>query len=669
MVPAPPTTKPVAFYDTECYPNFWLLKFRPRGAGVYSFALRAGESFDPRSRNRIIQLFELFTTVSFNGNYYDVPMMAAALAGYTPEQLKWLSDEIIVRGLKPWELALPDWSPADHIDIMEVAPGAGSLKQYGGRIHSKRLRDLPYEINRHLSEYEMGEVGSYCDNDLDTLEDLFTSLAPQLKQREDLSKRYGMDLRSKSDAQLAEAVIKRRCEQALGYRIYKPQIDWNLAFRYEPPAYISFQTPQMQAAFRSIKESIFKLGGNGTVEMPAQLEGLAITLGSSVYRMGIGGLHSSEKKVAHRADANTILRDADVASYYPSLILNSGKYPAALGPMFLTIYELIKDERLTAKQLEKELKKRGYAVTSVEYIAAHSENEGGKIMINGTFGKTGSHYSILFAPEMLIQTTISGQLSLLMLIEWHELRGIPVVSANTDGIVIKCPRSRIAESDALIAEWQRVTGLEMETADYAAIYSRDVNNYFAVKTTGEVKRKGEYAKAGLLEKKNPDVEICSEAVADFLSKGTPMLYTLAACRDIRKFVTVRQVSGGAVKLWGEGPRKEAKVVDMVPIISANGWAKEGRKWRKGDTLTNAAGAYKACFAPQRPEYLGKVIRWYYSKQAPGSIIYNTNGNTVSLSYGAKPCMMLPDELPADIDYDWYLQNCESVLKDIGYASV
>jgi len=669
VIPPPPTTKPVAFFDTECYRNFWLLKFRPAGGAAYTFALYAGERLSHADAARIERLFQLFTVVSFNGNGYDVPMIAAALSGYTVEQLKWLSDEIIVNQAKPWELGLPEWKPADHVDICEVLPGEGSQKQYAGRIHCKAMQDLPYNPDQLLTPSEIAVLDAYCEHDLDVLAELFTALRPQLQQREDLSKRYGLDLRSKSDAQLAEAVLRRRCEQALGRRIYKADIDWNLAFRFEAPAFLSFQTPVLQNAFVLVKESIFRLGASGTVVMPEQLEGLQIALGSSVYRMGIGGLHSSEKRTAHRADADTVLRDVDVASYYPSLILNSGKFPLAFGPAFLQEYAAIKDERLAAKSLEKELKRQGFTVTSLEYIAAHTENEGGKIMINGTFGKTGSPYSILFAPEMLIQTTVTGQLSLLMLIESMELAGIPVVSANTDGVILRCPRSLLPVCDALIKQWETRTGLELEATEYAAVYSRDVNNYFAVKTNGEVKRKGQYSKAGLIEKKNPASEICGDAIAEFLSKGTPIIYTIAACRDIRKFVTVRQVNGGAVKLWGEGPRKDAKVVEMAPVLLANGWTKKGHKWSKGDVTTNAAGAYPTCFAPQRPEYLGKVIRWYYSPAAPGSIIYNTNGNTVSLSYGAKPCMTLPYEFPSDIDYGWYLRTCEEILEDIAYANV
>ncbi len=320
--------------------------------------------------------------------------------------------------------------------------------------------------------------------------------------------------------------------------------------------------------------------------------------------------------------------------------------------------------------------KNEIAKLELKLIKLEKIDAGNKIQINGTFGKTGSPYSILFAPEMLIQTTVTGQLALLMLIEWHEMQGIQVISANTDGFVIRCPRNKTQVSESIIRYWEQTTGLKMECTEYAAIYSRDVNNYFAIYTPEtashegkSIKRKGEYSTAGLIEKKNPDVEICGDAVAEFLSNKTPILYTLAACRDIRKFVTMQRVSGGAVKLWGPGPRKEMLVRDMTGTLENQGWRKEGRKWTRDGMIADARSAYAACFDPQRPEYLGKVIRWYYGTNSPGSIVYNANGNTVSLSYGAQPCMTLPDEFPCDIDYEWYLQNCEKMLSDVGYNSV
>ena len=67
--------------------------------------------------------------------------------------------------------------------------------------------------------------------------------------------------------------------------------------------------------------------------------------------------------------------------------------------------------------------------------------EGKKIVGNGVFGKTSSQYSILWAPQLTIYTTLSGQLAALMLVDHVVAAGMEVFSANTDGIVIRCPRA------------------------------------------------------------------------------------------------------------------------------------------------------------------------------------------------------------------------------------
>jgi len=372
IAPPPPpatTSRPVAFYDTECFPNYWLLKFRPRGGQAYGFRLRSGQSFDQATAARIRLLFEAYSVVSFNGLRYDVPMITSALIGYTAEQLKWQNDRIIVEKVKPWELGLPEWSPADHIDIMEVVPGAGSQKLFAGRIHYKTMRDLPYEPDHYLSEPEIVEVDTYCENDLGQLEALYDAVAPQIRMREALSKRYGLDLRSKSDAQVAEAVLKRRCEQAIGQRIFKPNIDWNLKFRFKVPEFIAYQLPQLQHALEMVRSSVFTInppksmyGGGGDdvkgkcVPLPPQLEGLTVTIGQTTYKLGIGGLHSQEKSVAFISDENYQIRMPDVASYYPNLIVNSGEWPASLGESFIDEYKTIMDERLLAKRTAKKVK-------------------------------------------------------------------------------------------------------------------------------------------------------------------------------------------------------------------------------------------------------------------------------------------------------------------------
>lgn len=686
MIPAPPTVteRPTAFFDSECYPEYWLLKLKPRGGQVYSFRLHAGQSFDAPTVSRMRLLFEAYKVVSFNGLGYDIPMIIAAMSGYTAEQLKWLNDRLIpqqikgqpkVQGAKPWELGLPEWAPADHIDIMEVIPGAGSQKLFAGRIHYKTMRDLPYPVDTLLTDEQKANVDEYCENDLGQLEALYDYMSPQIKLRAKYGAKYGLDLRSKSDAQMAEAVLKHRCERVIGKKIYKPRVDWGFTFKYRTPDFIAFSHPELLRVLHAVQSSIFFLNNPNAYRPPGappkkalgtppQLVDLKVTIGKTTYSIGIGGLHSCDEKTAYEPGPDYVLRDADVRGYYPNQMIKSGEFPPALGPPFVTEFTSIVDERNVCKDKVAEFKDAGIT-SGEEFEDAEAGNDGGKIMSNGSFGKTGSPHSVLWAPTMLIQTTINGQLSILMLVEWHEYYGIPVISANTDGIVMLCSRDKLELSNYLIREWEKRTGLEMEFTEYRALYMRDVNNYIALKHDGKAKRKGEYAPASLIHKKSPDVEICSDAVAEYLAHGTPMFYTIAACRDVRKFVTIQNVAGGALKMWGEGVRKDARVRDMVPVLERNGWAKDGRHWRKGFTLAKAADAYAACFEPQRPEYLGKVVRWYYGTRAPGPIVYASNGNTVSLSYGAQPCMTLPDRFPDDIDYDWYVKKCEQILVDIG----
>jgi hypothetical protein len=34
-----------------------------------------------------------------------------------------------------------------------------------------------------------------------------------------------------------------------------------------------------------------------------------------------------------------------------------------------------------------------------------------------------------------------------------------------------------------------------------------------------------------------------------------------------------------------------------------------------------------------------------------------------------PLMDLPDTFPSDVDYDWYITEAESILKEVGYAGI
>ena len=208
-------SKQQLFLDVECYPNYFLALFRTADGKSKAFEAYDGQPLDTAGLERYLT-HPSFEIVTFNGNGYDIPILTYALDTPDPASLFRRTEDIIVGNLTPWAFykQFGIQPPAvDHIDLIEVAPGDGSLKQYAGRIHSKKIQDLPYEPNHILTESQMSEVALYCDNDLDVLEDLWNALQPQIEQRVALSERYGIDVRSKINEQLAEAILKLQCEK------------------------------------------------------------------------------------------------------------------------------------------------------------------------------------------------------------------------------------------------------------------------------------------------------------------------------------------------------------------------------------------------------------------------------------------------------------------------
>ncbi len=605
----------ILVFDIECYSNYFLIAFKcVESDKVVYFELSPDAALDIPKLKWVIQSFCL---IGFNSISYDIPIAWLSISGASTRTLKEATNSIILYGYRPKAIE-EEYNfiirHSNHIDLIEVAPLEASLKTYAGRLHCKRMQDLPFHPDLALTKEQAEIVRYYCINDLDNTQLLYEELKPQIALREQMSVEYNQDLRSLSDAQIAESVLSNEIAKIKGHRSKRPKIEPGTSYKYKIPSYIRYKTDSLKRILELVRNAEFVIAENGTVIMPSALDGLEIKIGTSVYRMGIGGLHSSEKCVSHNIDDETLLCDVDVESFYPRIIINQGLYPKHLGKDFLNVYETIVNRRIKAKHEKNK-------------IVADSL----KITINGSFGKLGSKYSVLYSPDLMIQVTISGQLSLLMLIERIELVGIPIVSGNTDGIIIKCPVSRYDELKNIVSMWEIDTRFKTEETRYKAVYSRDVNNYIAVKTNlGEgkerylderlgLKAKGSYCERGSTGNsqlsKNPELLVCKDAIFNLIRFNTPIEETINNCKDITRFVTVRMVKGGAVK---------------------------------------------------NNIYLGKVIRWYYAKNEIGTINYKKTGNKVPRSEGARPLMDLPDEFPTDIDYQWYINEANDILRDIAF---
>jgi hypothetical protein len=589
--------------DIEIYRNYFLIAFKSVETGRVCYF----EFQDKKKINTewLIWLLENFKQITFNGIKFDIPILKIMLAKQDTSIIKDAADSLIKYNVRPYELLKKFKTRKlniDHIDLIEVAPLSASLKIYGGRVHCRRMQDLPFDPDTILTDKQIAIVRLYCINDLDNTILLYNKLRTEISIREDIGNRYNLDVRSKSDPQVAETVVTRE----LGIKNRNDYIGGvtKSAFKYRIPAFIKYKSELLNHVLDCVRNETYMVSQEGRVIVPESILNLDISIKGTRYQMGNGGLHSTEKTKIFKSDNNYTLIDRDVISYYPMIVIVLGLFPSQLGRTFLKVFTSYVYERINAKKSGDD--KRANML---------------KIFINGIFGKFGSIFSIMYAPELLIQVTLTGQLALLMLIERLELAGIHVVSANTDGVVIRQPNHRCTELLQIIETWEVDTGFKTEETKYSALYSRDVNNYIAVydKPVKGLysKNKGFFRKADL--SKNAVNSVCISAVEKFLTHSKPVYETIKECTDIREFLTIRTVKGGGVKIWSES----------------------------------------------NIDFLGKAIRWYYSTEVEGEIVYAKSGNKVPKSDTARPIMQLPDTFPTDINYDWYINESYDMLKSLG----
>jgi hypothetical protein len=74
-----------------------------------------------------------------------------------------------------------------------------------------------------------------------------------------------------------------------------------------------------------------------------------VTIDGKQYTIGLGGLHSKEKSQHNAISDGGELKEVDVSSYYPNLILNMQVKPVRLGSKFLDVYKRQVDDRMIAK--------------------------------------------------------------------------------------------------------------------------------------------------------------------------------------------------------------------------------------------------------------------------------------------------------------------------------
>jgi hypothetical protein len=366
-----------------------------------------------------------------------------------------------------------------HFDNRAKTTG---LKMLEFQMRSGDIEVMEDDPNEPLPEHRTPVLIKYNAHDVrETVKFYFHSL-PQITMRDELSTKYGIDFTNFNDTKIGKQYFINRLEavspgichtKVNGKRqprqTHRDTIDLNeIIFPY-----IQFSDPD--GPFPGVLQRMRGIVLDAyDINSPPQMKDLSATYKGFKFDFGAGGIHGSQHGVTVRADDRYMILDIDVTSYYPSLAIANRVFPEHLGETFCDVYAELKAERL--KHPKKSV-----------------ENGMLKLALNGVYGDSNNQYGPFYDPQYTMTITVNGQLLLTMLAE--KLMFIPnltMLQINTDGLTVRVERHNEQLVRQVCEWWQNLTGMQLEDAEYQAMFIRDVNNYTAIDTSGGVKRKGAF---------------------------------------------------------------------------------------------------------------------------------------------------------------------------------
>lgn len=502
-----------------------------------------------------------------------------------------------------------------------------SLKRLEFEMDFDNIEEMPIHHNKeNLTKEEIETTIQYCYNDVKATYEFYLITIGQtehplykgnnqIELRQDIEKEFDIPCLNYSDSKIGDEVIKKYyCQEK---NIEYKNLPKKGTFRKDVYVknciadYVAFKTKELQEFLQRIKKT--KIGMQDDFKEELHFYG-------NVYSFMKGGLHTENKPEIFEADDDYLIIDYDVASMYPATIINNKRYPAHLGKEFLNGYKQMFEKRLELKPLAKKDKKLKGIVGAL------------KLSLNSVYGKSSDIQNWIYDRQLTMFTTITGELSLMMLIEAYELAGINVISANTDGVTIRVKKELVPTVEKINNWWCNITQYELERTNYKKIIFSTVNDYLAIKTDGELKFKGDFVKDFELYK-NKSARIIPIALEAYYVHGVPVDHTIRSHSAIFDFC-IRQKSSSDFHY--EGISKST-----------------GEK-----TIYN------------------KLIRYYVSKSGEKLLkVKNENSQSTAPNISqveagewvCKVCNYLPKDTAtssAGINYDYYIERANRIIYKI-----
>ena len=407
--------------------------------------------------------------------------------------------------------------------------------RYRGLTLSELNKLITNDFERYVLPKYVEPMLYYNKNDVFLCCEMVRQKPDEVKLRYSITNAFGVNVLSSARANIADKLTIKFYSNMSGLspkQFIKERTErTKLSFKKIIFPHIKFKTPELQKMLSEMMQVTITRTNKDAFSKEIEFYG-------TKYTLATGGIHSQDPPRICRSDDKFVYLHHDYTSYYPSIMISYNIAPKHLDrATFVKMVDYLKQTRVKCKHTPDS---EGHVMEGVpNKIGA----EALKIVINSIYGKLGSELFFLYDRFAQMQVTINGQLMTMTLIEELELNGIHVISANTDGIVIKLPRDKFNVYKEITDRWNETNKMGADYEEYKIIVSRDINNYMDIQTDGTIEYKGALDPKQYLKelKKGYDAPVVAIAVFEYLVNNVPVMTTLRNHKDILDFCKTQNV--------------------------------------------------------------------------------------------------------------------------------
>ena len=549
---------------------------------------------------------------------YNIPTICSSI--FNLSKTITTSSEDNIDALKHWKYQI--WF--DTFDILTMLYSNKlrvGLKEIQVTMLYPNVQEFVCDWTKPLPLEDFDSMIDYNINDIESTSELLNRCKKDVDLRIAIEDEYGVRVLSKDGVNIGMKILTQKYLEKTGLTW------WDIKDLRSPMSviplkdvilpFIKYDSPILQRVLEDMKNQIVSPGRKGYENK--------FVFNNLRYSVGVGGIHSvnSPEIIIPRDDE--MLIDIDVASLYPSMLIEYEFYPRHLGKEFLEVYKQIKDERIEAKHNGDKVK-----------------NETLKLALNGLSGNLQNEHNFCYSPFAVMQIRINGQLLLLMLAEKLTQIGCRIVQANTDGLFVLLKKDAYSKVNSICREWEQLTKLTLEEDRFKAMYQYAINDYFAITEDNKVKEKGMFITAVKLGK-GLTPKIIPKAVISFFKDGIPVEDTIKNCTDIRDFLMSEKTG----KQWHVEYMNEEQQRTNRFYASTNG----GYLWKWKDT-----GHKEGEIITYTEPYVGE--RKYKASARQYQNMLTASGVTLLNKFDDKPIE------ERKINYRYYIMEAYKIIRDL-----